>query len=448
MACNFSFGSSLAFDFLPKSPKLKNPGYLNLYPILSCENQIPSPESEDKTPKTKKTSLNLLTVPITLTIVSTSLNQKPSLAAAAATSEKRKRTQKKPQEALTPEQLKQWSKDLPIVSNRIPYTEILDLRQEGRLKHVIKSPSMSLREKAEPVLIVLDDSRVLRAVLPSLDGNGKFWESWDELKIDSLCVNSYTPPVKKPEVPTPYLGFLWKVPSSMLSILKPKKESKRAAEIRRTREEFKRQRKEELNRMREEREMIEKTMKIEKKEEERRKRREIRKRKYEESLQDAKRNYMYMADVWANLAQDSNVATALGLVFFVIFYRTVVLSYRRQKKDYEDRLKIEKAEAEERKKMRELEREMEGMVAEIDDETEIGDKEKNQYLKMAMQFMKSGARVRRAHNKRLPQYLERGVDVKFSDVAGLGKIRLELEEIVKFFTHGEMYRRRGVRIPG
>ncbi|KAK1388922.1 hypothetical protein POM88_017100 [Heracleum sosnowskyi] len=29
------------------------------------------------------------------------------------------------------------------------------------------------------------------------------------------------------------------------------------------------------------------------------------------------------------------------------------------------------------------------------------------------------------------------------DVAGLGKIRLELEEIVKFFTHGEMYRRRG-----
>jgi ATP-dependent Zn protease len=38
--------------------------------------------------------------------------------------------------------------------------------------------------------------------------------------------------------------------------------------------------------------------------------------------------------------------------------------------------------------------------------------------------------------------------VKFSDVAGLGKIRLELEEIVKFFTHGEMYRRRGVKIPG
>ncbi|KAK1360521.1 hypothetical protein POM88_044995 [Heracleum sosnowskyi] len=46
------------------------------------------------------------------------------------------------------------------------------------------------------------------------------------------------------------------------------------------------------------------------------------------------------------------------------------------------------------------------------------------------------------------KYMERGMDVKFTDVAGLGKIRLELEEIVKFFTFGEMYRRRGVRIPG
>lgn len=34
------------------------------------------------------------------------------------------------------------------------------------------------------------------------------------------------------------------------------------------------------------------------------------------------------------------------------------------------------------------------------------------------------------------------MDVKFSDVAGLGKIRFELEEVVKFFTHAEMYRRR------
>ncbi|KAK1578861.1 hypothetical protein Q3G72_033638 [Acer saccharum] len=454
MACNFSFSSSLSFDFIPTKPKSRsprNPQKFQLFPSFSCKNQVPNHENEEKNPKTQKTHLSLLTVPITLTIISTSLATNPSFAATKVPSDKKKKTQKKPQEAWTPEQIKKWSKDLPVVSSRIAYTEILSLKNEGRLKHVIKSPSASLRQKAEPVLVVLEDSRVLRTVLPSLDGNKRFWDSWDELKIDSLCVNSYTPPVKKLEVPAPYLGFLWKFPESMLSFFKPKKESKRALEIRKLREEFKMQRKEESERLQKEREMIEKTIRIQKKEEERRRKREIRKKKTQESLADARENSQYMADLWDNLAQDSNVATALGIVFFVIFYRTVVLNYKKQKKDYEDRLKIEKAEAEERKKMRELEREIEGIADDDDEEvgeSEQGKGEQNEYLKMAKQFMKSGARVRRAHGKRLPQYLERGVDVKFTDVAGLGKIRLELEEIVKFFTHGEMYRRRGVKIPG
>lgn len=445
MAYHFSFGSSLYPKLPSLKPKLQNPFFFSSYPSISCQIYSSKSNSSDDDDKAKKTHFNFVALPITLTIISTSFPQQSSLAAVKVSD--RKKTQKKTQEALTPEQIKQWSKNLPIVTNRIPYTEILSLKHEGKLKHLIKPPSASLKQRAEPVLVVLEDSRVLRTVLPSIDSDRKFWDSWDELKIESLCVNAYTPPIKRPEVPSPYLGFLWRVPAFMLSWFKPKKESKRALEIRRQREEFKRQKKEELARMREEREMIEKIMKAQKKEDERRKKREIRKRKYEESLRDARRNYQSMANMWASLAQDSNVATALGLVFFVIFYRTVVLSYRKQKKDYEDRLKIEKAEAEERKKMRELEREMEGIEGE-DDEAEQGGGEQNPYLKMAMQFMKSGARVRRAQNKRLPQYLERGVDVKFSDVAGLGKIRLELEEIVKFFTHGEMYRRRGVRIPG
>ncbi|XP_031283056.1 probable inactive ATP-dependent zinc metalloprotease FTSHI 2, chloroplastic [Pistacia vera] len=457
MACNFSFGSSLSLDFVSTKPKNKNPRNLRNFqnfPSFSCKNQTVGLENEDENQKANKTHLSLLTIPVTLIVISTSLAQKPCYAAPTVTSDRKKKTQKKTQktqktqEALTPEQLRNWAKDLPIVSNRIAYTEILNLKQEGKLKHVIKSSGVGLRQKAEPILVVLEDSRVLRTVLPSIDSNRRFWESWDKLKIDNLCVNAYTPPIKKPEVPHPYLGFLWKVPESMLEMFKPKKESKRAAEIRRAREEFKRQKKEELKRMREEREMIEKMMKVQKKEEERQKRMEIRKKKYEESLENRRTNYEYMADMWDAMAQDSNVATLLGVVFFVIFYRTVVLSYRKQKKDYEDRLKIEKAEAEERRKMRELEREMEGLEAVDEDETELGKGEQNPYLKMAMQFMKSGARVRRAHGRGLPQYLERGVDVKFSDVAGLGKIRLELEEIVKFFTHGEMYRRRGVRIPG
>lgn len=445
MAYHFSFGSSLYPKLPSLKPKLQNPFFFSSYPSISCQIYSSKSNSSDDDDKAKKTHFNFVALPITLTIISTSFPQQSSLAAVKVSD--RKKTQKKTQEALTPEQIKQWSKNLPIVTNRIPYTEILSLKHEGKLKHLIKPPSASLKQRAEPVLVVLEDSRVLRTVLPSIDSDRKFWDSWDELKIESFCVNAYTPPIKRPEVPSPYLGFLWRVPAFMLSWFKPKKESKRALEIRRQREEFKRQKKEELARMREEREMIEKMMKAQKKEDERRKKREIRKRKYEESLRDARRNYQSMANMWASLAQDSNVATALGLVFFVIFYRTVVLSYRKQKKDYEDRLKIEKAEAEERKKMRELERELEGIEGE-DDEAEQGGGEQNPYLKMAMQFMKSGARVRRAQNKRLPQYLERGVDVKFSDVAGLGKIRLELEEIVKFFTHGEMYRRRGVRIPG
>lgn len=319
---------------------------------------------------------------------------------------------------------------------------------------MIKPSNSSLKNRAEPVLVVLDDSMVFRTVLPSLDGDRSFWKCWEESKLDSLCVNAYTPPVKNPEVPEPYLGFLARAPVLLLKVLspaaKPKKESKRAAELRQMREEMKRQNKEEMEAMRKEREMMEKAIRAQKKEEARKRKTEERKRRHVASLQEARRNYEDMADMWARLAQDSNVATALGLVFFVIFYQTVVLNYRKQKKDYEDRLKIEKAEAEERKKMRELEREMEGLEGEDEEDEESGQGrgEQNPYLKMAMQFMKSGARVRRAHNKRLPQYLERGVDVKFTDVAGLGKIRLELEEIVKFFTHGEMYRRRGVKIPG
>lgn len=449
MACHFPSSSSLHPKTTIKPHQI--PLRTITYPSIRCKKQDPILENDNKTENTnKKTHFSFLSLPITLTIISTSLTPHPAFAATPSpkTYHKKKTLKKTQQEALTPDQLKQWSQNLPVVSNRIPYTQVLILKENTKLKHVIKAPNASLKQRPEAVLVVLDDNQVFRTVLPSLESNRRFWDSWDEFKIDALCVNAYSPPVRRPELPKPYLGFLWKVPEFMLSRLKPKKESKRAMELRMAREEFKRQRKEELKKMREEREIIEKAIKMQKKDEDRRRKRETRIKKYEESLRDARKNYTRMASMWANLAQDSNVTTLLGLVFFVIFYRTVVLSYRKQKKDYDDRLKIEKAEAEERKKMRELERELMGIEEEEEDESVPGKAEQNPYLKMAMQFMKSGARVRRAHNKRLPQYLERGVDVKFSDVAGLGKIRLELEEIVKFFTHGEMYRRRGVKIPG
>lgn len=369
-----------------------------------------------------------------------------SLPAQAKVSEK-KRSSKKT-EALSPEELKSWSSNLPTVGDRIPYTELIRLKEEGKLKHIVKLPTVSLKKRSDPVLVVLDDSRVLRTVLPTVERDEKFWEAWDGLDLTSVCINAYTPPIQKPELPSPYLGWLVNVPRFLLSFTKPKPKSKRVLELERARRDLKAERKAELKRSREERETMERNLRAQKKIEERRKRLETRKVKYEQSLRQARRNYKDMASMWASLARDQNVATAMGFLIFFVFYRTVVLSYRKQKKDYEDRLKIERAEAEERKKMRELEREMIGLEGSEDDEVEEKEGEQNAYLKMAKQFMQSGARVRRAPNKRLPQYMERGNDVKFKDVAGLGNIRLELEEIVKFFTLGEMYRRRGVKIPG
>lgn len=430
------------FNIPSKTHKHNCPFRIN--PRISCNLSKNSQYDDDNKKTNNGLKLELLRLSVTLTVISTALPQ-PAMAAKVA---EKKRSAKKSVEALTPEQFKSWSQGLPVVRDRIPFTDILNLKEEGKLKHIIKPSNAALRRKPEWVLVVLDDSRVLRTVLPSLEGNPKFWSKWDELNVNSFCVNAYSPPVKKPEIPSPYLGFLSRIPFWVLSsVLKTKPQSKKALELKRMREELKRERKEDLKRMREEREMMEKAIKQQKKMEERTKRRELQKMKHEQSLRQARKNYKEMGAMWDSLARDSNVATALGLVFFIIFYRTVVLSYRRQRKDYDDRIKIEKAEAEERKKMRELERKMQGLEGEEDEEEGKGG-EQNPYMKMATQFMKSGARVRRARHKRPPQFLERDVDVKFSDVAGLGKIRLELEEIVKFFTHAEMYRRRGVKIPG
>ncbi|XP_057773113.1 probable inactive ATP-dependent zinc metalloprotease FTSHI 2, chloroplastic [Salvia miltiorrhiza] len=438
MACNSNFNPWFSRSVpLPKRHKART-----LIPIL-CSSSA-NPENAEESKKLKRTPLELVKYSVTMTVVSASI---PQAASAAAKVSEKKRLGKKT-ESLTPEELLKWTKGLPVVSQRLPYSEVLDLKRENKVKHIVKPPSAALRQRPEVVLVVMEDNKVVRAVLPSAESDSKFWKEWDELKTDGICMNAYSPSLKKPDIPEPYLGFLSKIPIWMFSLVKQRPLSKKALELKRMREDFKRRKNEELARMRAERVTMEKAMKMQKKMEEREKRREMKRVKYEESLRQARESSEDMAIIWDKLASDSNVATALGFVFFYIFYRTVVLNYRKQKKDYEDRLKIERAEAEEKKKMRELEREMAG-IEEEDDEEEGGAKgEDNPYSKMAKQFMKSGARVRRAQNRRLPQYLERGVDVKFTDVAGLGKIRLELEEIVKFFTHGDMYRRRGVKIPG
>ncbi|XP_078431886.1 AAA-type ATPase family protein [Wolffia australiana] len=388
--------------------------------------------------------LRLLQISATVTVISSSL---PS-PVQAKISEK-KRSGKKAEAALSPEELKSWSRSLPVVNDRIPYTDVIELKEQGKLKHIVKLPGATLRQKPDVVLVVLEDSRVLRTALPPAERDEKFWSDWDRLMLNSVCINAYTPPIKKPEVPSPYLGFLSRISFLFSKFRKSKPQSKRALEFEKARRELAARRKAELARVRDEREAMEKALRTQKKTEERRRRLEERKVKFEQSLVRARKDYEYMGLVWANMARDRNIATVFALGFFPLFYYFVVYGYRKQQKDFEDRRKIEQAEIEERKKMRELEREMAGLES-VDDEgvEEEGSDQQNPYMKMAAKFMQSGARVRRAHGKNLPQYLERGIDVKFTDVAGLGKIRLELEEIVKFFTLGEMYRRRGVRIPG
>ncbi|KAL3528713.1 hypothetical protein ACH5RR_008035 [Cinchona calisaya] len=451
MACNYCSLSSSSSSFLPhKSKFYLNPHKFTPRRLILCQN-LKNPETHEESESEsessrfkKKSHLNLLKIAVTSTVIYASLPQ-PSLSAVKVSEKKRSG---KKSEALTPQELKKWSQGLPSVTERLPYSEILDLRRDNKLKHIIKPPNVGFKQKPEVVLAVLEDNKVVRTVLPSIDGDPKFWSGWDELRMDNVCMNAYTPPLRKPEIPSPYLGFLGKIPLWMFSFVKPKPQSKKALELKRVREEFKKRKNEELARMREEGEMIEKAARMEKRMEERRKRKEMKRIKFQESLIQAQRNAQDRSRFWDDLASNPAVVNGLGIFFFGLFYFTVVFTFRRGQKDYDDRLKIEKAEAEEKKKMRQLEREMEGREGEEDDEEGGSKGEENPYMKMAMQFMKSGARVRRAKNKRLPQYLERGVDVKFSDVAGLGKIREELEEIVKFFTHGDMYRRRGVRIPG
>ncbi|KAF5758240.1 putative peptidase M41, AAA+ ATPase domain, ATPase, AAA-type, core [Helianthus annuus] len=391
-------------------------------------------------------TLNLLQISVTLTIISATLPQ-PVLAAKVAN--KKKRPVKKI-DTLTPQEWKTWSQGLPVVGDRIAYTDLIELKRDGKLKHVVKPSGKGLRERPVVVLAVLEDSKVVRLVVPSMDSDRKFWDAWDELGIDLISVQAYTPPVKTPDVPRPVLGFLSKFPLWMYSFVKPKPVSKKVLELRKQREELKKSRINETMSVKKKMAQMEKAARAQKKTEERKKKMEEQKLNSEQAMLEARLKYYRMSNMWKELARDSNVTLGIGLLFFVIFYQTVVLSYKKQKKDYEDRLKIEKAEAEEKRKMKELERGMAGLEDD-DDDGEGKSGEENPYMKMAQQFMKSGARVRRAQNSKnvkLSQYMERGVDVKFSDVAGLGKIRLELEEIVKFFTHGEIYRRRGVKIPG
>ncbi|KAJ1704758.1 hypothetical protein LUZ63_004537 [Rhynchospora breviuscula] len=405
--------------------------------------------------------LRLAQSSVTLTLVHSSLLAPPR-ASASASSKKQKQKQQRVGGGgggLSLDELKSWSHGLPQVPHRTPYAHIISLGQQGLLRHIVKLPASGsgsgsgsgsptdLRTRSDPVLLVLHhDSRVLKSLLPTIHRDPHFWALWDSLGLDTLCVNAYTPPLHNFTPPHPYLGWLTHIPMRLLSFLRSKNKSKHVLQLQQARAQLLARRRAQAHSILQENEAIAKRLKFQRKEEARRKRLMDRRMKLKESVKQAEFKSLVMSDTWRELAKDNNVAILVGLLIFYIFYNTVVLSYRKQQKDYEDRMKIEKAEAEERRKMRQLETEIEGREGEEDEEAEGQGEEKNPYLKVAMRFMRSGAKIRR-RNRRNPQYLDRGADVKFSDVAGLGNIRVELEEIVKFFTMAEVYQRRGVRVP-
>ncbi|GER52670.1 ATP-dependent zinc metalloprotease FtsH [Striga asiatica] len=436
MACNCLIRSPSPPIVLLRRPRPKS-----IFPISCSLSANPENASVEEESKLKRAPLDLLKLSVTLTAVSSSL-PKPSSAAPKVS---KKRQSGKKTGVITPYELQKWWEGLPLVSHRLHYTEILDLMRENKLKHIVKSSDGKLKWRGAVVLVVFDDDRVFRAVLPSFESDPAFWEEWDELKIDGLCMNAYSPSVKRPDMPNPYLGFLNKFAKSIFSLVMGPPQSKKALELQRMREQIKKRRSDELERMKEERELVEMEMKMQKKLEEKQRRMELKQLNYQRSLRQAQRTSIMQSKMWEELAKNGFVTSGLGLFFFYLFYQTVVLKYKKQKKDYEDRLKIEQAEAEERKKTKELEKGVTGIKG---DREEGAKGEGNPYVMMAKKFTMSGARVRGAKTKKLPQYLEKDVDVKFTDVAGLGKIRIELEEVVKFFTHGDIYRRRGVKIPG
>lgn len=449
------------------------------FPIQTRCLAVESRVNDERT-RTRQDVLRVSEMAVTMTVVSLAL---PQAAAFAAIAEKKRTNTVKEVEVMTPEERAAWTQGLPFVQERIPYTDVLKLKSEGRLKYIIKHPNTLPKARPDVILLVLDDDRVVRTVLPVADRDEKFWDAWDKLGLDSAIMDAYSPPLPKPQPQRSVLQYLGQI----ASVLKGKNQKGKVKvknlkgkgkivnpelqEIQRAKIELERQRKAMEDELKRQRVMRERGIKEQKKREERQRKeqkqfeeRQLKeaenKKKKQETVKVTQADVDRWSEYWYRLSYDEGVQYGLGAFFFVLFYQVVVLGYRKQQKDYEDRQKILKAESEERKKMKQLEYEMGVTDAALDsatmegqgivsgeDEEKLEVSEKNSDIKVGLQFMRSGARVRRVKGRRPPQYMDRSADVKFSDVAGLGDIRKELEEIVEFFRYGERYRRRGSKIP-
>ncbi|GBG79542.1 hypothetical protein CBR_g29689 [Chara braunii] len=262
-------------------------------------------------------------------------------------------------------------RQLPLVYDRLSYSEVLELGKAGKIGTIIKHPTMSLGgDRGRVFTVVEPERRVFRVVLPSGEDDPGFWKAWNELelgkKVESVQVKTTQPPPTKKE-PRKKEGPIPWVPVS------------------------------------------------------------------------------------------EGVLYGISILCMWLLYQVVVWQ-RKKKADYKERKRLEAMESEEREKMKqeeqdkereiqeELVKKMEGM--DQDKRKEVETVLSNADLSAAMRFMRSGAKVKAAGKSRAPKrYTVGGEHVKFSDCAGLGQIRYELEEVVDFFKNREKYISRGSRIP-
>ncbi|KAM3321940.1 hypothetical protein P3S67_003091 [Capsicum chacoense] len=167
------------------------------------------------------------------------------------------------------------------IVEKMATTQVLDLKREGKFTHIIKPPNVGLKKQPEVVLAVLEDSKVVIIVLPYVENDPRFWD---------VCMNAYTPPLEKPELPfLLYLGFLSKIPAWLSSFIKAKPQLEKATELKRVTGEWKRRQNQDLVKRRKERERMEAAMKMQKKMEERKRKRELKRMRCEDSLHQASR---------------------------------------------------------------------------------------------------------------------------------------------------------------
>ena len=142
---------------------------------------------------------------VTMTIVSLAL---PQAAAFADVVEKKRTKTARKVVVMTPEERAAWTQGLPFVQERIPYTDVLKLKSEDRLKYIIKHPKTLPKARLDVILLVLDDDRVVRTVLPVAERDEKFWDAWDKLRVDSTIMDAYSPPLSKPKPQRSVLEYL------------------------------------------------------------------------------------------------------------------------------------------------------------------------------------------------------------------------------------------------